>query len=347
MLVECSRHLFISNFDMINKNQNIAIVKVLKKIVFFFLPIALLAWPADLFISKNLQKSNWHVAGEYLVWTDIYNGNIDVDIAVYGSSRAWIHFNPEILEDSTGLKAYNFGMDGLNFLFQYFRHQQYLKFNHKPKYIIVSGDLFFFEKEEGFYNYVQTLPFMLNNPDYTVQKHLFSVYNALEYRIPLYRYMGKDAELIRTMIVALGLENTPPYRINGHMGQDLEWTGDFENAKNKHQNIDVVVDSEIRSLFYKFLEECLQNNITPVIVYSPEYAGYRDFVTNREVIIDTFKRAAEKYDLVFLDYSEDFISYDRKYFYNATHLNKKGSELFTAKFSVDFRKLVINKPFLD
>lgn len=326
---------------MIGINQNTDILKVLKKILLFFLPIALLAWPADIFISQNLKKSNWHVAGEYLVWTDIYNGNINADVAVYGSSRAWIHFNPEILEDTTGFKTYNFGMDGLNFSFQYFRHQQYLKYNQKPKYIIVSGDMFFFEKEEGFYNYVQILPYMLNNPDYISQKELFSVFNYAEFYIPFYRYMGKPSELMRSMIVALGLENTPPYRINGHMGQDIEWTDDFEKAENKHKNLKVKVDSEICDLFYKFLDQCLQKGITPIIVYSPEYAELRNFVTNREAVINTFKHAAEKYNLIFLDYSEDSISYDKQYFYNATHLNKKGSELFTAKFSHDFKKLVV------
>ena len=327
---------------MSKKAQNKTILNFLRKIVLFFLPIALLAWPADIFISRNLKKSNWHVAGEYLVWTDIYNGKIDSEIAVYGSSRAWIHFNPDILQDSTGLKCYNFGMDGLNFSFQYFRHTQYLKFNKKPKYIIVSGDLFFFEKEKGFYNYVQTLPYMLNNPDYITNRELFSVYNYAEYRIPLYRYIGKDAELIRTMIVALGLEGEKPYRIKGHMGQELEWTDDFENAQKHKKHMHVKVDPQIRDLFYQFLDECLQSGITPIIVYSPEYAEYRDFVSNREEVINTFKSAAGKYGLVFLDYSNDEISFNKDYFYNATHLNKKGSELFTAKFSVDFRKAVVN-----
>jgi hypothetical protein len=64
-------------------------------------------------------------------------------------------------------------------------------------------------------------------------------------------------------------------------------------------------------------------------------------VTNREEVITTFKSAAQKYGLVFLDYSNDEISFNKDYFYNATHLNKKGSEFFTAKFSVDFRKMIM------
>jgi hypothetical protein len=327
---------------MSKKAQNKTILNFLKKIVLFFLPIALLAWPADIFISRNLKNSNWHVAGEYLVWTEIYNGNIDVQVAVYGSSRAWIHFNPEILKDSTGLETYNFGMDGLNFSYQYFRHNQYLKFNKKPKYIIISGDLFFFEKEAGFYNYVQIMPYMLNNPDYIANRELFAFYKYAEYRIPLYRYMGMGSELIRSMIVALGLEGEKPYRINGYMGQELEWTDDFENAQKQKKQMDVKVDPQIRDLFYKFLDECLQSGITPIIVYSPEYYEYRDFVSNRDEVINTFKIAAQKYGLVFLDYSNDEISFNKDYFYNSTHLNKKGSELFTAKFSVDLRNAMVN-----
>ena len=45
--------------------------------------------------------------GEYEVWKDIYNSNINVDILVYSSSRAWLDINPKILEDSLNLKVYN------------------------------------------------------------------------------------------------------------------------------------------------------------------------------------------------------------------------------------------------
>jgi lysophospholipase L1-like esterase len=38
-----------------------------------------------------------------------------------------------------------------------------------------------------------------------------------------------------------------------------------------------------------------------------------------------------KYKIPFIDFSKDSMSYNKEYFYNATHLNKKGADLFTEK----------------
>lgn len=320
-----------------NKKQ---VLKFLGRIFLFLLPVVLLAYPADVFISKNLEKSVVHVAGEMIVWKDIYDGKINADIAIYGSSRAWVHFSPSILEDSLNLPAYNFGMDGLNFTFQYFRHKQYLKYNKKPKYIIISGDLFFFEEEDGFYNYSQIMPYMLFNRDYFKNRETFKVYNMFSYFIPLYRYSGQNSEILRALIYAFGLETEKPYRVKGYMGQDLEWTGDFEKAKKEKKQIEVNVNEKIKALFEQFIVECQADGIKVIIVYSPEYAGYREFVKNRSLITDTYKSIAEKYNLTFLDYSEDSISYDIGNFYNATHMNKKGSEMFIAKFASDIKGII-------
>jgi hypothetical protein len=325
---------------MDKKQENILLIRFLKRLSVFLIIILMIAWPIDIFISHYLKKSRIHVAGEYLVWEDIYNGKIDAEIAVYGSSRAWIHFSPEILEDSLKKTAYNFGMDGLNFTFQYFRHKEYFKCNTKPKYIIVSGDLFFFEQEEGYYNFVQALPYLLFNQAYYNSRKTFKVFDFQDYYIPLYRYLGQRNEVLRSLLLALNLETGPSYRDKGYKGQDLEWTSDYENAKREKNSIEVKVDPQIRALFEDFIKECKSDGVVVIIVYSPEYAGYRDFVSNRSLIIDTYKSIAEKYDLLFLDYSEDSMCYDKSYFYNATHLKKRGSELFTAKFASDIKPYI-------
>lgn len=63
--------------------------RVIKKIFLFYLPIILLSYPLDKSISNYLKQSN-KCYGEYEVWNDIYSGKINADIAIYGSSRAWV-----------------------------------------------------------------------------------------------------------------------------------------------------------------------------------------------------------------------------------------------------------------
>ena len=50
----------------------------------------------DVVISSVLKGASGR-AGEMEVWNDIYYNNIDADLAIYGSSRAWVQINPEIL----------------------------------------------------------------------------------------------------------------------------------------------------------------------------------------------------------------------------------------------------------
>ena len=120
--------------------------KYILNILIFASPIVFIMFLADYLISNNL-KTNHEYPGEIEVWNDIYQGNINSDIAIYGSSRAWVHINPKILKDSLNLKAYNFGIDGHNFWLQYLRHLEYLKYNKPPKIILLSVDYLVWKKE--------------------------------------------------------------------------------------------------------------------------------------------------------------------------------------------------------
>ncbi|HNQ66819.1 MAG TPA: hypothetical protein PKN32_00450 [Bacteroidales bacterium] len=297
-------------------------------------------YPLDYLISNSLKKSVVHVDGEYLVWNDIYAGKINADIAIYGSSRAWTHIDPEILKDSLGLSAYNFGIDGLNFSLQYFRHKEYFKYNKRPEIIIVSGDIFTFEEEEGFYNHEQALPYMLFNKDYFESRELFKIFEKADFFIPLKRYLGQTWEMARAAILAIGLENEPPARIKGFMGIEREWSQDLLQAIKTKGNLKIKIDYKLLCLFMKFVKECKENNIKVILVYSPEYIEGRTFIVNREDVLGLWYRIAASRGLTFLDYTEDSIGKNRDYFYNSTHLNKQGSKLFSQKFAGDLKKLL-------
>ena len=112
--------------------------KFLMRIFVFLLPIMAVLYPADYFLSTYLSDSKDYAAGEVKVWKDIYDGHVNSELVIYGSSRAWIHFSPKIIEDSLQISAYNLGMDGHNFSLQYLRHKELLKFN---KYLNTKANI--------------------------------------------------------------------------------------------------------------------------------------------------------------------------------------------------------------
>lgn len=315
--------------------------KFLSKLFYFLLPILIIAYPIDYFMSYNLSLSNEY-PGEFEVWNDIYNSNANCDIAIYGSSRAWVHIDPKILSNSLNLDVYNFGIDGHNFWLQYLRHIEYLKHNKKPKTIILSLDVFSLQKKIELYQPDQFIPYMLWNSNVQKYTSTYIGYNTIDYFLPLIRYTGKTNSL-KTIINNIFVnQSTVNYRNNGFLGMDKKWNNDLNKAKENKKSYYIKLDTTIITLFEKFINECKQNNIELIFVYTPEYIDGQKFVSNRYEIIDLYKHFSNLYSIKFYDYSKDSICLNKKYFYNASHLNKLGSEIFSLNLVNDLKARTYN-----
>jgi hypothetical protein len=310
----------------------------IKYIVLFLLPICLLAYPIDIYISNNLKESNDYF-GEFEVWNDIYNGTINSENLVYGSSRAWVGINPQILADTLQTTVYNLGIDGHNFWLQYLRHLEYLKNNKTPKQIILAVDFGSLQKRKDLYLNEQFLPYMLWNSNVTKYTKSYIGYTYFDYYIPLIRYTGKPSVLKNAFTTIIKEKNSFPYRIRGYKGVVKEWTNEFELVRTKIKNYAVEINAASVNLLNTFLADCKKNNIDVVLVYTPEYIEGQKFIKNRQEVIDIYRTYAKKYKFHFLDYSKNNINYDKQYFYNATHLNKSGCELFSQILAGDLLAL--------
>lgn len=314
------------------------------KIIYFFLPLLLVIIVADLLISKKFKNSH-ESPGEIEVWNDIYNGKINADIAVYGSSRAWVHISPNILKDTLDLETYNFGIDGHNFWLQYLRHKEYLKNNITPKYIILCIDAFSLQKRPDLYELNQFLPFMLWNKNIIDYTSSYEGFTFKDYYLPFFRYYGNIRNIRKSIQFDQTVSKPVNYREKGYKGMDRVWNKDLSKAKKDRPNYIAKLDSNSIQLFNKFLSETKDNNIEVVLVYAPEFIEGQNFVKNRSDIMEMFDFFANKYDLHFLDYSTDSLSTKKELFYNSSHLNIKGSELFSSKLSSDLKEFIHDKNY--
>lgn len=300
-------------------------------------PVMVLAYPIDLFLSKYVKKSN-QFYGELEVWNDLYDGKINAEMLIYGSSRAWVHFNPAILADSLQVSVYNLGLDGHHFWLQYLRHLEFLKHNPAPKQILLSLDYTSLQKRDELYLYQQFLPYMLWNNNIKYYTQSYKGFKYLDYSLPLLRYAGETSLLKKSLEIALDKDTVLPFRKNGYRGIQKAWTNEFELAKEKMDSYRIKIDPESVRLFDAFLHDCKNKGIEVTLVYSPEYIDGQKFVVNREEVMELYNNFANKYKLAFLDYSNDTISYRKSYFYNTTHLNKTGSNLFTRTLAHDLKQ---------
>lgn len=308
--------------------------KFIKKIALFILPLALLMYPVDLLLSNLLRRSSGFL-GEMEVWNDIYWSNINCEIAVYGSSRAYVNFNPNILRDSLAHSVYNFGIEGLNFRIQYFRHLEYLKNNSPPKIIIHSVDIFNLFANDELYNQDQFLPYMLWNWDLYHSIRSLKGFNFYDHTIPIVRYNGK-IPLIQKSIS----EFKNSYRNSGYKSHDWKWNEDFDQAVETLGNYSFDVDPELKRLFLNFLLECKAKEIEVVMVYAPIHIYGQQFIHGFEANVEFYREIARKNQLIFLDYTKDSLCYNRSYFYNSTHLNSIGADLFSKKMAHDLKQIL-------
>jgi len=310
----------------------------LKKLLLFFLPLIILSYPIDIIISKLIsnQEDVSIVAGEFSVWNDIVKGKINADILIYGSSRAWVQFDSKKIQDATEKRTYNLGIDGHNFLLQHLRHKMYLKLNQKPKTIIISVDYSTLTKRPDLYNYSQFLPYMLWNKDIKEYISKYEGFDRADYYVPLLRYTGEFRLLSKSLISSLKKKNVK--RVNGFLAQELVWNDDFDNAKKNNKKVDSEIDTDTLSLFDNFLSECKNDNINVILVFAPIFHEGLAYIKNYNKLDKVFDNLAKKYGSLYLNYTKNPICLDKNNFYNATHLNKRGTEVFNELLISDFLK---------
>lgn len=316
--------------------------KFLRQALFFFLPVLVIGYVADAIFTQSLRRSRNY---QFAVWNDIFNGTIDAELVVYGSSRAWVHFDPKIITDSLGINAYNLGIDGHNFWLQYLRHSLLLEHNDVPKIIIHSLDYSTLQKNPDLYNLDQFLPYMMNNRKIIEATESYNGFNFYDYRVPFIRYVGKNETINNALKVLFQPSRNREELQRGYLPQDQTWNNDLMNAQKKMTQYEIKIDTPSVRLFDEYLRECKEKNIAIIFVYTPEYIEGQTFVKNREAVFSIIRMFSKKYQIPFLDYSGDSLSYHQRYFYNSAHLNRDGAELFTRTLMHDLKDKGLLKKF--
>lgn len=309
----------------------------LMQIILFILPILIVAYFADIFLSHELKKSKNEELG---VWNAVFEGRVDSDVLIYGASRAMTAFDPAILSKCLRSPVYNLGISGHNFWLEYLRHAELLKYNKKPKLIILSVDMSTFIKRSDLYRLEQFLPYMLTDPMIKNFTSSYQGYTSWDYRIPVVRYFGQPKIFLLALKVFFNSSSLNiADRVQGYLSVDQAWNeNNFILSKKKMKSgYRVVFDRATIELFNQFLEECREQHIQVVFVYAPEEIEGQNLEGKyREQVMDLLKQFSKKYQIPFYDYSNNSISFQKKYFYNAQHLNKNGAKLFSSEFCQDF-----------
>jgi hypothetical protein len=305
-------------------------------LILFSIPLFILGGLGDYFINMALRKSKHKY---FVVWNDLVSGNINSEIVVYGTSRARAHINSKILEDNLKLSTYNLGIDGFTFKMGYCRHELILEKNKKPSFIIQTLDFHILGDIDNLYQFQQFCPYFDNE---TILKTIktYKGPNWWDYNLPLVRYYGNTEEIFSAMNILLRPSHNKGNRYKGFYNFNRSWTYEFEKVKKSKKTMFQKLDKDSVILFENYLADTKRRGIPIIFVYTPEHIDGQNFVSNRKEIMALYKKLATKYDIPFIDYSSDPMCFNREYFYNAEHLNLKGTNLFSKKLASDLKKYI-------
>lgn len=271
----------------------------------------------DFWISNKLQNNTARI---FSTWNYVYHNTNYNELVINGSSRAWVQYDPRILDNVLKINTYNLGTDNGMINRQIIRYDKYCEFHKSPAFLIQNIDYFtmtsvYGYEVEQFYPYFYDREFL-----HTLDK--YEKFSWQEKYIPMYRYIGKSYLLRKS--------NDNLYK--GFEGRDMHWNDD---ALNAIESFYAQVDTTMQTEFRKFLSNIQSDGTKILFVYAPSYYKVLEKCENLDDMYEMYQAIADEFGIFILDYSYDSMCYDTTYFYNGTHLNKKGSELFTTKLAHD------------
>ena len=314
---------------------------LIKALLFFLLPIPLL-YVADSIITRGLQRSH----GLYFaVWNDIYSSRINADVLICGSSRAGRMISPLILDSTLHSNSYNLGMDGWEFTMQYARTRIYLQHNRKPKYILQCIDLKLFTERTNLFLHEQFLPYLQDTCIVNITNRFTGRFSFAERHLPLFRYNNAPGVVAEGWWSFWGNGARQSVQ-KGYMPYENKWDGSFFNRVRDPEptQADMAAIQRTTAEFDSFIHYCKANDIQLIFVYPPTFHEPHFSALVATNIIAPIRQYAEKYHLIFLDYSNDPMCYNSFYFYNISHLNKYGAELFSRRLASDLKPMISPSP---
>ncbi len=305
----------------------------LGRIVAFFALIAALAYGFDALVTAGLRRIS---TSKFGALNQVVGGRVNADIVVNGSSRALVHYDPRILEQETGLTAFNLGMNATHIDVQLAILRTYLRHNRKPRLVIQNLEAFTFvtTRKGEIYDPPLYVPYLDEPELYRTLATIDPVVRKWRY-IPMYGYAIEDLRFtwVRGLLAWGGIQPWEDY-IKGFNPRNLQWTEDFERFKAAvGDGLTYEVEPAGVQALRDLIALCREAGVELLLVYSPEYFEAQGLVRNREEIFAAFRRLTAETGVPLWDFSGSTLARRRDLFYNSQHLNVTGATLFSQELS--------------
>ena len=263
-------------------------------------------------------------------YSKILNHIIDPNVMIFGSSVAYVHFNSNLIQSKSGRSVFNAGIDG-TFYQQYNGvMNEFLSYTKECETIVLALTYNSFEKRNLITRHDQYLAY-LNNPnikrslrsiDWT--KVFFSNY------LPGYKLTLMNRNYYRVVFKKLFSSKIKPDSLNGYKPVNQYW----EPKSDYIAKLSCVVDERIIKTFNNFLLESGNKGIRVIIILPPIYIEGKKFIEGFDKLQNLLSEMDSSYGHVdYYDYSDSTLCINKSLFYNYSHLNSSGADIFSSSIS--------------
>jgi len=243
----------------------------------------------------------------------------DAEILIFGSSRAYNNFVPDIFEARLNKTCYNTGSAGQFILYDYATLKAILD-RYSPKLIfldVIPGE---FQIENNSYERLSfLLPYYYR---YTAMQPVIDLKGKYE----KYKLVSSIYPFNSTLIVLAG-SHTSYYKARNKVEKGYRARTGIWNEPLKTITIaSYPLDTTKINVFESFIDDCRKAGTELVVVCSPTFRN----VTTDDTTLLAIKKITNQKDVLFLNFTNDpFFLDNPQLFDEPLHLNKKGSEIFT------------------
>jgi len=275
----------------------------------------------------------------------IIDHSVDPLTMIFGSSVSEVGFNTAILQEKTGGTVYNCSLNGTRFVQNKALINEFESYSKNNKYVILAEAYFSFE-EFNLIMFPERFLAHINNQ--SIYSTFREIQPGMAWRcryIPFYKYTTIDH--VYYMNALAGWKNiirgTAVDTSLGFFPVERNWENDADEKLNKLKPFVVPLNSSVLQKYVQSITSLQNKGKRVIIVLSPVYEMAIKNVTDINPLRSKLKEVAASTGCKFLDFSDSWICMNKAFFYNSTHLNKKGADEFS-KILGDSLKIEINRP---
>jgi hypothetical protein len=291
-------------------------------------------WGIDYLITKGIQNSDYE---DITTWSKVLAGDLEEEIVILGSSRAYRHIDPFYLEGNLNMPAIILGNSDAKIDFSTFALELFLLKNPKPKLILWVLDFDSFEQSNEIQDYQKFLPFVNEGlvKDFLINNKLIS---EMELILPLARY----AHWTRLKWEGLYFGNSQSEKwTKGFYPVTASWDQKLDDKFRQNFNsVDFIFNEKSVDFFKNYLKKLTSMNVKVVLILPPYLLKGSKQYKNQDQILTRINLLAESEQAYFLDYGTNTRINSEAYFYDFYHMNLEGVNLFNQLLADDLKQII-------